>query len=224
MSVKSVATSINDVLKPFYGNFDNNAISRLEKQKMQLEEQIEKIKKSDIADQIKQDRVEQLEERIQEIEIEIQNKQREKLNQKKNTNQQKHSEQSIISTQGDDGLSRDMSGLLGASITNSKLKTMNNTKNSLNRKGDVLEAEIKLDESRGGEAKAKKAELQDIESRKQILNKKIGDTFQEGQSQLEEVSKQEIKNSDKNNKNELISDQQGIEDRDIVYKKIDIKV
>lgn len=224
MSVKSVTTNINDVLKPFYSNYNNNVISRLEKQKMQLEEQIEKIKKSDIANQIKQDRVELLEERIQEIEIEIQNKQREKLNQKQNTSQQKNSEQSIISVQGNDSISRDMSGLLGASITNSKLKMVNNTKNSLNRKGGVLEVEIKLDESRGGDAKAKKAELQDIESRKQILNKKIGDTFQDGQNQLE--AKQEIKNSDKNNKlkNEVISNQQGIEDRDTVYKKVDIKV
>ncbi|MCR4437020.1 MAG: hypothetical protein QHH06_12550 [Clostridiales bacterium] len=76
---------------------------------------------------------------------------------------------------------------------------MNNTKNSLNRKSNVLRIEIKLDEARGGESKAKRAELQKTELKEQMLDRKAGEILQTSQKQVKEAAQTKSKNNENKN-------------------------
>lgn len=208
MSIAPISAKSDRIYSPLG---DNNAIKLLEKQKLQLQEQIQAVNDSKSDDKTKLERVKQLQEQIQQIDVQIQQKRSEKLNQNQNANQQTVNSQPNVSGSGDDSHLADMSSLVQASATYSQAEIMNNTKNSLNRNRSVLEIEIKLDESRGGDTKAKRAQVQEIESKEQVLDKKFGEATQTVQSQMKEAAKDESENSGVNNDSTKSPDDIGIE-------------
>lgn len=256
MSIAPVSTNSNSILSPLS---DNNAIKLLEKQKMQLQEQIQKTNVSKMDDKTKQDRIKQLQDQVQQIDIEIQQKQRERLDQSQSNNQQAANNQSNINNSTDNEDDSNLAGmpdLMQASSTYSRAKIMNSAKNSLNGKGRILKKEIESDESRslsGSKAVSKRQELQEIESREQILGKKVAETTQTAHNQVKAASRKESENSDASNKdkNEINSDtlntsisnnpktqdiesvsyrkeensqQQELKGTDKIYKRVDVKV
>lgn len=223
MSIVPVCSNSNTSFSPLS---DNNLIKMLEKQKMQLQEQIQKVTESKMDDKIKQDKVKQLQDQIQQIDMQIQQTQKEKFNQNQNIKQQTANSQTNPAYNEEGGSLVGMSDLIQASATYTQSKIVNSTKNSLNDKGRVLKIEIELDEIRGGDAKAKREELQEIESRKQSLDKRLGETNKKVQNQIEEAAKKVDKNKDTNTTDEDKNDlkQQELQGTQTIYKRVDIKV
>lgn len=207
----------SDIVFPSFN--DNNVIKLLEKQKMQLQEQIQKTSESKLDDRTKQDRIKQLQDQIQQIDMEIQQKRNEKINQSQNQNTTQQAEISRVNGTAYEDSSNlgGMSHLIQASASYSQAKIMNSTKNDLNGKSNILKMEIKLDEERSGDAKAKRAELQKTEARKQMLDKKVEETLQISQKQVKEASKIENKN------NEVINQETDDKQKTIVNNSTDIQ-
>lgn len=199
MNITSISTKSSAHFSPLN---NNNDIKLLEKQKMQLQEQIQKVKESKIDNKTKQEKVKQLQDQIQQIDIEIQQKQSEKLNKKQNIDKQTARKQP---SKVDNQYSNNFTGithLIEADITYSKVKIMNKVKNNLEAKGKILKIEIEADESRslsGSKASAKRQELQEIEFSKQSLGKKVGEMNKAVQKQVEETKDEEIKDNNTNN-------------------------
>lgn len=192
MSITPVHSNSSAIFSPLG---DNNALKMLENQKQRLHEQIQKVNESKMDDKTKQEKVKQLQEQIYQIDAEIQQRQREKLSQ--STNQQPAEGQAAIynHTATTNNSNQDcMATLVQASATYSQAKIMSGTKDELNSKGKVLKMEIKLDGARGVETKAKWEELHKIESKKQFLDKKVGETIEKAQNQMKEPSEKAVEN------------------------------
>lgn len=184
MNIAPVSSSSNTGFTPLS---EDNVIKLLEKQKMQLQDQIRETNQSKLDDKTKQDRVKLLQEQIQQIDMEIQQRRTEKLNQNKDQQPAVSGVNAAGSAESGDAAA--MSHLVQASATYSQAKVMQNTKDSLNGKGNVLKVEIKLDEGRGVNPKAKKAELQKIEANERMLDKKTGESLEASQKQVKESVK-----------------------------------
>ncbi|WP_409340637.1 FlxA-like family protein [Paenibacillus sp. MBLB4367] len=206
---------------------NDNGIKQLEKQKIQLQEQIQKTNESKLDHKSKQERVKQLQEQIQQIDVQIQQKRTEKLNENQETNQQAKSVPSVADVTDAGSSLAGMSHLIQASTTYSQSITMNKTKNSLVGKGKVLESEIKFDEKNGNEAKSKRAELQKIQSRERMLDQKTGETTQAVQNQVNKAAEAEGENSNREveGKNPEANDAPiTISGTDQRYKRVDIRI
>ena len=81
MNITSVSIKSDMSPSPFR---DNNAIKLLEKQKAQLQEQIQKTNESKMDNKAKRDKIKQLHDQIQQIDMEILQRRREKLTQNDN--------------------------------------------------------------------------------------------------------------------------------------------
>lgn len=193
-------------------------IKLLEKRKMQLQEQIKNINDTKLDDKTKKEKIEQLQEQIGQIDMQIQqihrNKQRQ--NQKKNQNEQQSSKSQAITSNNEDSSNiAGMSSLIAASSTYSKAKIINNVKNDINAKVNILKIEIELDDSRRGASKAKREEVKEIELKGQALEKKLGEINQDIQNKIkeskEETEKEKTDDSVQNN-------------NDNSYTKIDIRI
>lgn len=194
MGISPVSSNSNS----FYAPADeNNAIKILEKQKMQLQDQIRKVNQSKMEDKTKQEKIKSLREQIQQIDMEISQKRSEKLNQTLNSDQKKTSGQTNDSSD-DSGASTGLSQLIQADVAYSQAHVINSTKNSLNGKGNVLKIEIKLDEGRGKSTERKKDELHKIESRMRDLTGKAGNKLKETQKEVTEASNAENKDRQAN--------------------------
>jgi len=165
----------------------NSEIKMLEKQKEQLEKQIQTTKESDMDAKSKQETIKLLQEQIQQIETQIQQKRNEKLTEsiKNNSNgsDSKSPSRSSNTETGEASFSG-MSDLLEANASLSRARIVSSTRDSLNGKSNILAQEIKLDESRGGNPKEKKAELADSKSRIQDLEKDLGSELQYSQEEV----------------------------------------
>jgi DNA repair exonuclease SbcCD ATPase subunit len=208
---------------------DNNAIKLLEKQKAQLQEQIQKTNESKMDNKVKQDKIKQLQDQIQQIDMEILQRRREKLTPK--NNRQAVDNQSGANSPADheDGHLAGMSDLIQASSAYSQAKVMNGTKNHLSGISRILKKEIELDEARslsGNKAVSKRQELQKIESREQMLGKKVGEAVQITHDKVEEASREENENNEAGykDKNKENSEQQALKWPDKIYKRVDVKI
>jgi len=189
MNISSISYSSNNVL-PQANN--NDVIKLLEKQKEQLQEQLQKVKESKMDEKIKQEKVKQIQEQIEQIDTTFKQKQAEMINKSQKSDEQK-SVQSEVSKlndyEGGNGFAG-MSDLIQANATYSQAKIMNGINNNLQGKGRVLAIEIKTDEGRGGKAISKRNELEKIEARETILDKKVAEVTQTVQEKIEEASKE----------------------------------
>lgn len=202
MNISSISANSSMRFSPLN---NNKEIELLEKQKVQLQEQIQKINESKTDSKTKQEKIKQLQDQIQQIETRIQQKQNEKLNRQHNTDKANKKKQPSNVEQSSTSFSG-MTQLIDADITYSKAKIMNKVKNNLNGKSKILKKEIEIDESRslsGSKASAKRKELQEIEFKKQTLEKEVGKINKTAQEQVGQTKNEEIENNnkDKDDKN-----------------------
>lgn len=220
MNITSVTASSN-VNNTLLG--DNNAIKLLEKQKMLLQEQIERTNESKMDEKTKRDLVGQLQSQIQQIDMEILQRRAEKLNQNQNTGT-KASDSQLTGSEG--GYGNNTSGLFDlvqAGTTYSQARLMNSTKNKLSGRARILEKEIAADEARslsGANANVKRKELAEIRSKEQALAGKVAETNQTAQNQTNEASRSASGNDNKGNSADDCKD----EGKKQAYQGIDIKI
>jgi hypothetical protein len=177
---------------------NNNEIKMLEKQKEQLQDQIKRINESDMDNKTKQENVKLLEDQIQQIETEIQQKRSEKLSQttKKNKSEQSDSNASA----GKNSTDSYRADLMQADFTASKAEILNDTKDRLKGRDNILKQEIELDEGRGVDPKAKKEELQKSEASSRKLDKELGETLRSSKNETDKTTETKDKNNDTDNK------------------------
>ncbi|MFL0247124.1 FlxA-like family protein [Candidatus Clostridium stratigraminis] len=223
MRIAPVSTNLKTNYSPLA---ENNAIKLLEKQKMQMQEQIQKVSASRMDDKMKQEKIKSIQNQIEKIDMEIQQMRSEMLNQNTNINQENNSKQSDAGTKEDSSNLAGMSQLVQSSSTYSQAKIMHRINNSLNGKSNVLKIEIELDGSRGGDPKRKIKDLNDTESRKQMLDNKESETLRISRKQVKEASRTVSKNKEINDKdkNEETSDFENISINDSVGYQNEISV
>lgn len=235
MGIAPVTSDLNNAFSPFHRG---SAIKLLENRKQQLQEQIQKIDESKMDDKRKQEKIKSLQDQIQQLDIEIQERRSEKQRLRLNTNQSAVGIRSNTGVGGNDGYTSGMTQLIQASAVYSQVKILERAKNSLGRKISGLRTEIKLDEERGFDTKAKRKELYEAERREKMLNIKAGDTLQAIENRILEASAEEAddtqinsKNEDKNNRDAISAGKtddinnwwKKAERIDRNYRKIDIR-
>jgi hypothetical protein len=185
MSIEQVNTSLNNAFSPLSVN---NAIKLLEKQKLQLQEQIQKVNESKMDEKAKQEKVKSLQDQIEQIDTVIQQRRAEKLSQGLNKNQSASDNSSNAGSGSAGGDAPGMTRLLQANATYSQVKVLERTNNNLKGKISGLRTEIKLDEARGCDTKAKRKELRDSEYRDSILGRNAGETLNSVRRQIRETA------------------------------------
>jgi len=192
MSISSVSPNSNPLLSQMN---DSNITKQLEKQKSQLQDQIKKVNDTKMDDMTKRDRVKVLQDQIEAIDTEIMTRQREKItqNQQESTSASSVNTAPSATTASAESPAVDISGLTQASVAYSQAKTMHATKTDMDGKGNVLKIEIKQDELRGGIAKHKRAELKDLESHSNQIDKEAAKAVKTAESKVSETAKKETR-------------------------------
>jgi hypothetical protein len=153
---------------------EDSEINALEKNKGRLQEQIEKVKESNLDAKSKQDRIKVLQDQIQQIDATIQQKKLDKMRPKEVT-APVSSEDPSPTANGQFTADRT---LLQLSSSYDQMRTMHSIKNTLKGEARVLASEIALDQSRGGSAAAvdkKREKLEDLKEKQSDLNRKIAE-------------------------------------------------
>ncbi len=198
MGIQPVPNNSNSFYMP---SNSNNFIKQLEKAKSQLQDQITKINEGKLDDKTKQERIKMLQDHITQIEEEIQAKKSEKANESQKKDGQNSANQTDKTNNKYDGSLEVMTGLIEAKATYSKAQIMNGIKNHLHSDSRILKKEIEVDESRsisGSKAVVKRQELEEIEAREKVLNKKVASTNEDIQNQVQEASRVASEKEDKN--------------------------
>lgn len=187
----------------------NNEIKFLEKQKYNIQEQIDKISNSKMPDKNKQEMVKNLQEQIKQIDSQIQQEKIEEIkknvntenaeNNKTNTNYNEDEELTYIET----------------AVTYNKIKNISKIKSNIKSSSRILRAEAKLDEGRMGGGpemaakKIKKAEELEEKAYKIDLqvakdNNKVNENNKVNKEEKEELNKNSIINKEKEDVNKDI--------------------
>ncbi|MDP4093280.1 MAG: FlxA-like family protein [Bacillota bacterium] len=193
MNISSISnTSNNSCLY----NGKNNEIEALQKQKTNLQNQIRETNESKLSDDMKRDRIKEIQDQIQLVDLDIQRIKSEKINPNKNSQEQANnsSNSSASNSSTETGnTSSGMTGLIQADAIISTAKKMNSIKTGLHNRGQILKTEIKLDESRGGgTATSKRKTLQKIKSTEALLDKKAAETNTHANKKVNAVSKEKV--------------------------------
>lgn len=195
----------------------DNIISELEKVKAELQEQIQKTYESKVDDKVKKDRIDGLKDQIQQIDMQIQQIQADRLN-KNQKKDEKGSKDNLSSEKNKDRLELStVNDLVKVNSTYSMVKLINKTKSGFEGKSRILKMEIKLDGARGRSDDVKRDELRQVVSKNRILEKKLGEKLHKTQNEISEASEKAAKYSSEEywkKENEQIED----------YKKIDMIV
>lgn len=192
MSIAPVSNNSNIAYSPLG---DNNIIKILEKQKMQLQEQIQKINESKMDPKMKQERVKELTEQINEIETQIRQKQMQKIMpnddkvDSKNNTYYKDNKTKDERTDGGTNSKYMISAVSGYS----DLKTMGKVRTEL--KGQLRIARRENPEAAQGIAK----KIEKLEGDIQKKSEKINNDLKKAAKDGEKTGKQEAKNVDKQN-------------------------
>lgn len=209
MNIKSVSS--NSGMSNVQPLNEDKFIELLTKHKMQLQEQIQKVKDSKLDSKIKQERVGQLQSQIQEIEMQIQQVQAERLrkSQEKNRTRQATDNQTSAAVGSNSANVGGIADLIGASSTYSKAKLMNNIRDEFTGRARILKIEIETDEARsisGSSASSKRNELAKLESSMKDLDDKVAVSYKKVKEQVKDAS-------DKLNGNNADENNRGIEDK-----------
>lgn len=189
MSITPVTNNSNITYSPLG---DNNIIKLLEKQKMQLQEQIQKISESKMDPKMKQEKIKELTERINEIETQIRQKQMEKMkpddekvDSKNNTS---YEDDKAQGEKTDGGINSEY--MISAVSGYSDLKTIGKVRTEL--KGQLRIATHSGKNPEAGQEIAKKIEK--LEGDIQKKSEKINDDLKKATKDGEKTEKQETEN------------------------------
>ncbi|MGE5630552.1 MAG: FlxA-like family protein [Caulobacteraceae bacterium] len=221
MNITPVSTESNAGISSLSGN---NIIKLLEKQKEQLQEQIQKTNESKLDDKAKQDRIKQLQAQIQQIDMEIQQMRSERLNRNNARKNVAIDSQTTVNNISGDSAENNLSGmndLIQAASSYSNMKMLKNTKNKMQNSGQIIKTEIKLD---GFTTEYKEKSLQSIESKTKALDKKLRDAVQTTQEHINKSAKRETNEEGKPVGEKESSMNQELRKKPAAYLKFDIKV
>lgn len=218
MHISPVSTKANTYSNQTNGN---DEINQLQKQKEQLQDQIQKLKESKIDEKTKMEKVKELQAQIQLVDAEIQRLKNEKLDASKSKENEKVNQSSVTPVDGKDSISG-MSQLLQANTSFSKAQVLNKVKNDINGRTDVLKIEVKLDSARGGSTSKKIEEIQKNEAKINKLYKKSGEALKETKDKIDEVSQNSMKDDvGKSDEDKKSSEESNPRNK---YKQIDILI
>lgn len=198
MSITPVTNNSNITYSPLG---DNNIIKLLEKQKMQLQEQIQKINESKMDPKMKQEKVKELTEQINEIETQIRQKHMEKMKpDDEKVDSKNNTSYGDDKTQGekpDGGINSEY--MISAVSGYSDLKTIGKVRTEL--KGQLRIALRENPEAAQGIAK----KIEKLEGDIQKKSEKINDDLKKAAKDGEKAEKQETKN-------DAIKDSKGVQE------------
>ncbi len=188
MSITPVTNNSNITYSPLG---DNNIIKLLEKQKMELQEQIQKISESKMDPKMKQEKIKELTERINEIETQIRQKQMEKMKpDDEKVDSKNNTSYEDDKTQGekpDGGINSEY--MISAVSGYSDLKTIGKVRTEL--KGQLRIATHSGKNPEAGQEIAKKIEK--LEGDIQEKSEKINDDLKKAAKDGEKTERQETK-------------------------------
>jgi len=225
MNISAASTKIKVVPSQ---SGDNNDIKLLEKQKEKLQAQIQKVKESKIDDKLKQERIKELQDQINDANTDIQRIRAEQLKQNNMADaasQQDGSDsKEEAANKEEKGDSLELSGLIKTSATYSNIKTMNKAKIDMSNRAEILKNEIKRDEIPGYTAKEKRAEVSKMEEKIGALDEKMGKSQKNALEGLKENSSSS--KTDLTERERLIDEdpEQSEEEQEKAHKKIDVRV
>lgn len=151
--------------------FANNEVKLLEKEKVRIQEQIQKINEEKGNDKSKDEIIKSLKEQIENINKLIQQKQMEKI-QKINDNKNKEASNS---SKEDDACCKEMKQFAEFGTNYNKIKSINKVKTKIQGESRILKKEAELDKGRGKVeiAKAKEEKADKLDNMANAINKKI---------------------------------------------------
>ncbi|WP_125151961.1 FlxA-like family protein [Clostridium rectalis] len=189
----------------------DNEIKSLQKQKLELTKQIDGIKQQHLDTKTEGDLIKALQEQIQQIEQQIQQKNMEKSNNNNNKKEDKE-----INLKKEERDSFELSDLSNINITYDKMKKLNKIKTKLNGEGRILEKEAEIDAQRdklgnGSKIVQKKrkrvaemyASVQKINAKLSKESDKISNKIKKSKVMIHEENKSE--ENIENNKDEKIN-------------------
>lgn len=233
---------------------NDKEIRSLEKEKMHLQDQIQKINESKLDSRTKQSEIKQVQDQIQQIDDEIKQMQTERFrqNQDQDSDQKVNKSQSNV-TADENGSGNNLAGvsdLIKAGSTYSNIKIMSNTKNSLHNLGNEVGNEG-AGSITGVEDVSNEQRLAGIKSHEMALGRKVADADLKLQKQVKEASTKAVKNNNKINKNKISGatlnistdndqksndiksagnneiknpEQQAQNEKDKIYKRVDVRI
>ncbi|WP_129595813.1 FlxA-like family protein [Anaerophilus nitritogenes] len=193
-------------------NFNSDhEIKLLQDQKIRTQEKINKIKQGDAPQKVKQELIKPLQEQIQQIDMQIHQKQMEKINKTKEIEAQ----QEKNPPQQEGVVYSPMNNLLEASTTYSQSKVLNGIKKDLKGQSNILKIEAKLDGGRmGGDGSDKLKKASALDQKVYEIENKIDEKIKKTQESIE-------KSYDKEDENK-ISSKEKEEEKSLHHKKLNI--
>lgn len=192
MSVSQVSSNSN-AAQPVFQDNTGKIIKQLEAQKVRLQDQIKGVNDSKLDEKLKQERIKELQNQIQQIDAAISQVKAEQLN--RNINKQKENQPSDCNKDTESTSEGGMPDLLQVNSSYSQIKKMNSIKTGLKNSAVIMKREIEEDEARslsGGKATAKRKELVRMESRERDIDVKAGQKIHDIHSQVTNVTKKEM--------------------------------
>lgn len=185
MSIASISTSSNSANSPFG---DYSVIKLLEKQKMQLQEQIQKVNESKMDPKMKQEKIDGLTEQITQIEAQIQQKRTEQIKPDYDKADSQSNKNEDDKTQDESyGGSIDSKHMISAVVGYSDLKTMGKVRTQLKNElrmathsGESPEAGIGIQEK-----------IDELEGDMQKKSEKINKDLKKASKEVQKTQKRE---------------------------------
>jgi hypothetical protein len=199
----------NTIQAPILGNQQDKVLQNLIKQKLNVQEQLQKVKEKEMDPIQKREKIKQLQDQMNEIDQQIQKKQIENLQQKvkkePDEKQKEKQEQEKVEKEKEDqgNTIADMKHLTKAAVGYSQAQKMNTVKTEFKGKAHVLAIEIEIDGGRDitGNGSAvtgpKQKKLQKIINRidalEEVVKKKLEETNEEVKvsAKTQEISRKE---------------------------------
>ncbi len=204
MSVSAVSTSSNNTYSPM--GYDNS-IKLLEKQKMQLQEQIQKVNESKLDPKMKKEKVKELTEQITDIESQIKQKRMEKIkpdNGNVDSKNNTYNEDNKAQDEKSD-VSINSKYMISAVTGYSDLKTMGKARTNLKNQLRIATHSDKSPEAGQGIAKKIEKLEGDIHKKTEKINSDLRKAAKDGEKTGKQETKNDIKNEDKENPVSIIT-------------------
>lgn len=204
MSVSAVSASSNNTYSPM--GYDNS-IKLLEKQKMQLQEQIQKVNESKLDPKMKKEKVKELTEQITDIESQIKQKRMEKIkpdNGNVDSKNNTYNEDNKAQDEKSD-VSINSKYMISAVTRYSDLKTMGKARTNLKNQLRIATHSDKSPEAGQGIAKKIEKLEGDIHKKSEKINSDLRKAAKDGEKTGKQETKNDIKNEDKENPVSIIT-------------------
>lgn len=186
-------------------------IKMLEQQRTRLQERIQKIKEGDSSKKIKEELIKPLNEQIEQIKVQIQQKRLEKIKPQKKANKKKANADNEVNRKDKGNIKIDNTlNLIKSDTDYSQLKNLRGVSENLSGRANILRIEAKLDGSRGNSSSEKLVKANKFETRIGNIEKEILNKSKDIQKTLNtEDEKHQYNKSEEDEKIEFTKDERG---------------